>query len=114
MEQILWAYGVAYLLEKHLHMRGADSVEKSSKVSFLETSPHAWSRYALNQVLASLVGNISTCVEQILKCASPTITQEKHLHMRGADSDSGVVSLDVERNISTCVEQICWQACEHR
>ena len=44
VEQTDLAFFLAAFLRKHLHMRGADIALNESRASWLETSPHAWSR----------------------------------------------------------------------
>ena len=95
-----------FLIEKHLHMRGAD--------------------LAITTIGKRVTRNISTCVEQIVASRSSTGPSEKHLHMRGADAcDMPYEECGVETsphawsrsklahrlarqvgNISTCVEQM--------
>ena len=49
---------------KHLHMRGAGEQRRDAAKLSVETSPHAWSRLAKNELIEIITGNISTCVEQ--------------------------------------------------
>ena len=51
-----------------------------------ETSPHAWSKLRVVESKGCDVGNISTCVEQTHQKDCCHKRQEKHLHMRGANS----------------------------
>ena len=110
---------------KHLHMRGADLSVTLLHIITLETSPHAWSRRHRGRRGLNIIRNISTCVEQTLSSIASSDWQEKHLHMRGADSLFCKRKLEkvetsphawsrppvrfVDRksvgNISTCVEQ---------
>ena len=93
-------------LEKHLHMRGADIIAPSNPVVAAETSPHAWSRWLVGIGTLFGRGSISTCVEQIRATGACLWTNQKHLHMRGADPPCIGQALGSRRNISTCVEQI--------
>ena len=75
--------------KKHLHMRGANSLEAFEEVYGIETSPHAWSKRASRPRGADRPGNISTCVEQTCRLGRGVLLSQKHLHMRGAN-DLGI------------------------
>ena len=77
-------------VEKHLHMRGADMLSVYARARASETSPHAWSRPPYFSISISFLGNISTCVEQTCPVSGPASPRRKHLHMRGADPESGI------------------------
>ena len=107
-------------------MRGADFFILSAGLTYLETSPHAWSRSSVKSGSLILSRNISTCVEQIFYASGVRRKHKKHLHMRGADLfQRNIVAFNMETsphawsrfhrrkpqghergNISTCVEQI--------
>ena len=126
VEQICQSLSLKNLVEKHLHMRGADRGMASLSSGAIETSPHAWSRFPLLHFSACPHRNISTCVEQMQGPSCTRTRGRKHLHMRGADpmtrrkatsvletsphawSRSGICPQAARRcgNISTCVEQI--------
>ena len=126
VEQIVKSESGQSVIEKHLHMRGADDARDMGTRSLRETSPHAWSILDGIEFTYETSGNISTCVEQIEARSSPCAPGRKHLHMRGADpkvvlapllcretsphawSRSKIFEnpLTIPRNISTCVEQI--------
>ena len=111
---------------KHLHMRGADLSIPLTSTRSTETSPHAWSRSLQDSMPESGKRNISTCVEQIPCHGRALGTNQKHLHMRGADRRMASLSSGATEtsphawsrwlngrprdpqggNISTCVEQI--------
>ena len=113
------------LIQKHLHMRGANFAENDSVAKRQETSPHAWSKLADGHEHLQLGGNISTCVEQTASSRRRPTRWKKHLHMRGANNpakeDAGnrretsphawskhltfAVERNIRGNISTCVEQ---------
>ena len=106
-------------------MRGADLQIKPFCSGLIETSPHAWSRLLCHARRRMQGGNISTCVEQTSTHRQRPAPDQKHLHMRGADSrpecssrssqetsphawsrpNRGRSSITSARNISTCVEQ---------
>ena len=66
VEQITQLCCILMMTWKHLHMRGADLAQRERSSTSGETSPHAWSRSAAGVEMVVVLGNISTCVEQIV------------------------------------------------
>ena len=111
--------------QKHLHMRGANTLDNLGAGYVAETSPHAWSKLRIHGIAELSKRNISTCVEQTVRDYQGAGELQKHLHMRGANPVSASIRLvsaetsphawsklrgallrvPLIRNISTCVEQ---------
>ena len=127
MEQTLYVRKGACLIEKHLHIRGADHSQGRQGSPCRETSPHTWSRLTTFLAVSGDEGNISTYVEQTLLFRLLEPEGRKHLHIRGADALHPLPSLRILEtsphtwsrpiklrdlgygygNISTYVEQTC-------
>ena len=89
VEQTIWVKDLLNESQKHLHMRGANLPASKHDDLLRETSPHAWSKRLSLTLFLVEARNISTCVEQTSVCNPASGGRWKHLHMRGANKDSG-------------------------
>ena len=85
VEQTEQRFNFEKTVQKHLHIRGADSNMAGLLVLCVETPPHTWSRLVSNMLKRAAKGNTSTYVEQTVRTSDVCACGWKHLHIRGAD-----------------------------
>jgi len=78
---------------KHLHGRGEDLATGTPVKLTKETPPLAWRRPKRVGELKKRVRNTSTCVEKTTDCIKPGREAWKHLHVRGEDLKTVVISV---------------------
>ncbi len=125
VEKTLLFRGLTTPPEKHLHVRGENTVRLTASRSVVETSPRAWRKRLPVIKLNSFVRNISTCVEKTETRYNGHRLLQKHLHVRGENFSMRAISStfvetsprawrklircsnlqELRRNISTCVEK---------
>ena len=74
-------------LQKHLHVRGEDLPPPVRETLFIETPPRTWRRRENLHRLGFTLRNTSTYVEKTDSSVGISADDEKHLHVRGEDSN---------------------------
>ena len=75
--------------QKHLHIRGENSIVTLAALMTTETPPHTWRKCCRPISGKWPNGNTSTYVEKIEKGDGPDDISKKHLHIRGENDDVG-------------------------
>ena len=73
----------AHQSEKHLHIRGENSVTATTRSTGGETPPHTWRKSDFWEGVHCRLRNTSTYVEKIIDEPLCCFSDKKHLHIRG-------------------------------
>ena len=74
-------------LWKHLHIRGENPITHPTRRRIIETPPHTWRKSTIGAAVAPAIGNTSTYVEKISSGFIADTYMQKHLHIRGENSN---------------------------
>ena len=87
VEKIKECFSQYGCVKKHLHIRGENVFHFHQKSIDSETPPHTWRKLFDRFGCVGIWGNTSTYVEKMAFCIASFWLAQKHLHIRGENSN---------------------------